>query len=635
MLFGVAIIFGVIFLIFFAIFFKRQSSGNARMREIQDRIKKGSSVFMKQEYKYIAIVVLLIAAVILAVSNFDYKLALFFFLGSLFSSFAGFISMKLAVLANARTAEATRKGVERGMKIAFLSGLCASIFTVLLGLIGIYFLYRLFNDIQLLYSFGFGATLIALFMRVGGGIFTKSADVSADLVGKVEENMPEDDERNPAVIADLVGDNVGDVAGMGSDLFESYVESIIAAMVLAFAISSDVSLPLKIASAGIIASIIGSLMVKGKNVYRAMLASLGLSTIILLVMVFFISGKNFLPILFGLLAGFAVGLNTVYYTSGNRKPSIKIAEAAQRGAALNVLKGISNGMFSALIPVMIIAIVMIASYSVSGLYGIALAAVGMLSIVATTLASTIYGSITDNAAGISEIVKEKSLRKKTERLDEVGNTTAAIGKGFAISSAALTSLALLASYVALTKTNIVDILRVENMAVLFIGVAIPFMFSSITMNAVIGNAERLVEEVRRQLRNRVIRSGKKGPDYERCVRMTTRDSIRKMVFPCFIVIIFTISIGFSFGKTALAGLIVGSVVSSFMLAIFMANSGASLDNAKKYIESGRFGGKESRTHKAAVIGDTVGDVFKDTAGPSLNILIKLIAITSLLFAILF
>ncbi len=632
MIIEISIVIAALFLVIFLFLFRKLPKGDEKMQNVHSLISRGASTFLKLEYTVIFIFVILVS---IAISLFSKTLALFFFLGSLFSSVAGLIAMKTATSANVKTAASASQSIQKGMRTAFLSGLFASVLTMMLGILGIYILYLKSDDANLLYGFGFGATLVALFMRVGGGIYTKSADIAGDLVGKVEKDLPEDDERNPAVIADLVGDNVGDVAGMGSDLFESYVESIIAAMLLAIALKSDILMPLKIASLGLVSSIFGVLAIRGKNIYRAMLNTVILSAAFLIVCVFLISKQEAFPVLAGLVSGVIISASTIYYTANSYRPTISIAESSEKGAAFTILKGISNGMISIVIPVIVVVFAMVFSYNSLGLYGIALAAVGMLGIVGTTLASSIYGSITDNASGIAEITKQSNLRKRTDILDSAGNTTAAIGKGFAIASAGLTALALLASYLVITKTSFVDLMDVKNISVLFIGVAIPFFFCSMAINAVVKVSGNLVNEVRKQFRNKEIAEGKKRPNYEKCISMTTKSAILHMIVPCLLVILVTILVGLIFGKVSLASLILGSTASSFMLAIFMANAGGSYDNAKKYIESGKLGGKGSDAHKSAVIGDTIGDVFKDTAGPSLNIIIKLVAIVSILFAILF
>lgn len=625
----ISILFALAFLIFFSIWITKQSSGDKKMQEVSNIIRRGSLMFLKSEYKILTIFILAISTILLL---FNYKLSIMFFLGSLFSLIIGNVGIRIATKANVKTAEAAKKSLQKGLRTAFYSGLAASTIAMLFGVLGIIFLYSYFKEIQIFYGFVFGASFVALFMRVGGGIFTKSADISADLTGKIEKNLPEDSPRNPAVISDLVGDNVGDVAGMSSDLFESYIGCIIATMVIASSLAIDILTPLKIASIGIIASIFSVIIIKGKNIYNAIIRCFILASLIIAIVSFFFLKSYFYPILLGLVAGLVVGMSVLYYTSASKKPSIKIATAARRGAALNVLRGISNGMISTIIPVLVIAIIIILSYKFSGIYGIAISAVSMLSILGVTLGATIYGSITDNASGISEFCNLKS-RKNTEKLDEVGNTTAAIGKGFTISSAALTVLTLLASFVVITKIDVLDILNVENMAALFIGAALPFLFSAITINAVDSTSQKLIDEVRKQFKDKKILTGKKKPDYNKCIEITTNNSIKKMIVPSIIIILITIIIGLVLGKTALASLIVGSVAASFLLAIFMTNAGGSLDNAKKYVEAGNFGGKGSETHKATVIGDTVGDPLKDTAGPSLNILIKLIAITALVFVL--
>jgi len=453
--------------------------------------------------------------------------------------------------------------------------------------------------------------------------------------GKIEANIPEDDPRNPAVVADLVGDNVGDIAGMGSDLFESFVGGIVSVMALAGAVSGNIELPIIISAIGIFATLIAAFFIRGKNLHTALFKGFAIAALIVVVSAFFLVQRNlFYTILLGLGAGIIIGITTNYYTAMNQSPTRKIAEAAQKGAALDVIQGLSNGMISTVTPVLIVSLAIIFSFKLAGIYGIAIAAVGMLSVIGISLASDIYGSVADNAAGIAELCHLKDAREKAEKLDELGNSTAAIGKGFAISSAALTALALLASYILVAGLNVIDVMKADTISALFIGAVLPFIFCSYMMSSVSTTAQDLVEEVRKQFRNKAVLQGKLEPDYKRCIEITTTSSLKKLIFPSIAAVTIPILVGLLLGKEALGGLLVGSIATSFLLGIFMANSGASMDNAKKYIEMGHFGGKKSETHKAAVVGDTVGDPLKDTAGPSLNILIKLMAITALLLVVL-
>src|SRR3989344_535374 len=643
-----AIIISVLALVFAgftALRIMKKSPGNAKTKELSDIIYKGAMAFLNKEYKVLVIFMAAVALVLwLFIPNTGYKLAISFIIGGIFSALAGNIGMRIATKANARTAWGVKQSVNEGLHIAFSSGAVMGMTVVGLGLLGVAVLYLIFMDPNIIYGFGFGASSIALFARVGGGIYTKAADVGADLVGKVEAGIPEDDPRNPAVIADNVGDNVGDVAGMGADLFESYVNSIIAAMAIGLMLfgPSHVILPLMLAALGIIASMAGIVFVKAndeKQLFSAMNKGLYSSTIIAAVLSFlFIKYQGFdigifYAALAGLIAGVLIGLFTQYYTSNNYKPTQSIAIAAKTGAGTNVIQGLAVGMLSTLIPVVSVSIAVLIAYKFAGLYGIAIAGVGMLATLGFTLAIETYGAVADNAAGISEMANVgKNVREKTELLDAVGNTTAAIGKGFAIGSAALTALALFASFSQITKIDVMSISDPNVIIGLFIGGMLPFLFSSFAMQAVGKAASGIVNEVRRQFKEiKGLMKGKAKPDYNRCIAISTRSALRQMIFPSLLAILSPIIVGYIFGIEALGGLLVGSIVTGFSLAIFMANSGGAWDNAKKYIEAGNFGGKGSDAHKAAVVGDTVGDPFKDTAGPSLNILIKLMSIVAIVF----
>jgi K(+)-stimulated pyrophosphate-energized sodium pump len=565
------------------------------------------------------------------------------------SGLAGQIGMRIATSANVRCAEGVKISLFNGLEVAFNAGLVMGLSVVSLGLIGVSVLYVIFKDPTIIYGFGLGASLVALFARVGGGIYTKAADVGADLVGKIEAGIPEDDPRNPAVIADNVGDNVGDVAGMGADLFESYVDSIIATMMLGAALtywssSQDaVIFPIFIAALGIIASLLGSFIIKlFKNLKPQKILNMGVFAAAGLFVVFtFIANqmlfnnlKMFAVIVIGLAVGLAIGLITEYYTSHEYKPTRELAQSSETGAGTNIIYGLALGMKSTAWPVILVSAAVIASYKIAGLYGVGLSAVGMLSTLGLTLATDSYGPVADNAAGIAEMAEMgEDVREGAEGLDAVGNTTAAVGKGFAIASAALTAVVLAVSYAQQASLKVINILKPETIVGLFIGAMYVFVFSSITMRAVGKAAHGIVEEVRRQFREiKGIMDGTGKPEYDKCVAISTGTALKQMILPSILAVIIPIATGIFLGKSALGGLLIGAVVTGFLMAIMMANAGGAWDNAKKYIETGKFGGKGSETHKAAVVGDTVGDPFKDTSGPSINILIKLMAIVSLIIA---
>ena len=703
-------------------FFKqmmREDEGTPRMREIAAHVRKGAMAYLKQQYKVVLIVFIVLAilfafmAYVLHVQNPWVPFA--FLTGGLFSGLSGFFGMKTATYASARTANAARTGLNRGLKVAFRSGAVMGLTVVGLGLLDIAIWFLILNSVYdgeanalitittTMLTFGMGASTQALFARVGGGIYTKAADVGADLVGKVEANIPEDDPRNPATIADNVGDNVGDVAGMGADLYESYCGSILSTAALgatAFAMNGDMQLnavmaPMIIAAVGIFLSLFGIFLVKTREgaTMKDLLHSLGLGTNIASVLIagasflilYLLGIENWLGVSFsvvtGLAAGVIIGQGTEYYTSHSYKPTQKIAESSQTGAATVIIKGIGTGMISTMIPVVTISVAIMLSFlcangfdmsmsaaSIShGLYGIGIAAVGMLSTLGITLATDAYGPIADNAGGNAEMSElEPEVRKRTDALDALGNTTAATGKGFAIGSAALTALALLASYVEeikiamvravqegerfltaagevfnpenATMSDFMDFFQVNlmNPKVLvgaFIGAMASFLFCGLTMGAVGRAAQSMVEEVRRQFREiKGILEGKATPDYSRCVEISTRSAQREMIFPSLLAILIPIVVGVVLGVGGVLGLLVGGLASGFTLAVFMANSGGAWDNAKKMVEEGNFGGKGSACHKATIVGDTVGDPFKDTSGPSLNILIKLMSMVSIVMA---
>jgi K(+)-stimulated pyrophosphate-energized sodium pump len=653
---------GIISLIvagYLSYFILKKPSGTAKMNAVSQDIYKGAMAFLKEEYKIMGIFIIgVIIALFLSSFYTDLppETAVSFFTGAIFSALAGNIGMRIATHANVRTTEGVKKDIMNGLLTAFSSGAVMGLTVVGLGILGVYVFYVLFHDHSevgsILFGFGFGASSIALFARVGGGIYTKSADVGADLVGKVEAGIPEDDPRNPAVIADSVGDNVGDVAGMGADLFESYVDSIISAVTLAiigislsgFGDNVDIY-PLIIASLGIFSSIAAMIFVRGKNAYTAMRNGLFGSAIIFGVVSFGVtyylldSFSPFYAILVGLIDGLIIGLSTEYFTSDQRRPAQMIAEAAQTGSGTNIIQGMSMGMYSVFIPIIATAVAMVLAYSYADFYGVALAAVGMLSTLGISLATDCYGPVADNAAGIAEMANlGDKVRRDTESLDAVGNTTAAMGKGFAIGSAAITALALIFTFVRTIEEASISLeLNVtipEVMAGLFIGGMLPFLFSALTLGAVGRAAGKMVNEVRRQFQEYGILENKGKPDYEQCVTIATRGALREMILPTLLAVIVPIIVGI-WKIEALIGLLAGATVTGFLLAIFLANAGGAWDNAKKYIEAGHFGGKGSLSHKAAVVGDTVGDPCKDTSGPSLNILIKLMSIVSLVFIPLF
>lgn len=651
----IAGILALLFAFYKASSINKVSPGNDRMKEISTYIQEGAMAFLKREYKSLAIFIVILFIVLTIAPGLGIKTAICFIIGALFSILAGFFGMKVATKANVRTANAAKEyGMTKALNIAFSGGSVMGMCVVGLGILGLGLLYLIFRDANIVTGFSLGASSIALFARVGGGIYTKAADVGADLVGKVEAGIPEDDPRNPAVIADNVGDNVGDVAGMGADLFESYVGAIISAITLGLAAYGEkgVQYALALSSVGIIASIIGVYFVRGdKDPQKALnsgtLASSVITMIAGLLLSMFIldSIKPFIAILSGLVVGLLIAKITEYYTSGDYKPVQRIAKESETGTSTNIIGGLSVGMMSTAAPLVLISIGILVAYFVSGgassaaqgLYGIALSAVGMLSTAGMTIAVDAYGPISDNAGGIAEMCDlPEEVREITDKLDSVGNTTAAIGKGFAIGSAALTALALFASYTQAVGLSAIDLTSPTVIAGVFIGGMLPFLFSAMTMDAVGKAAFSMIEEVRRQFREIPgIMEGKATPEYAKCVDISTKAALKEMIIPGLLAVIAPILIGFILGAEALGGLLAGSLVTGVLLAIFMSNAGGAWDNAKKYIEEGHHGGKGSDAHKAAVTGDTVGDPFKDTSGPSLNILIKLMTIVALVFASLF
>ncbi len=634
-------------------FVSKQDAGTERMKEIAAAINDGAKAFLFAEYKILAIfVVVLFIAIGLGLGS--WITALCFLFGALFSILAGYIGMNVATKANVRTANAARtSGMNKALSIAFSGGSVMGMCVVGLGLLGASVLFLIFEDTSVLFGFSLGASSIALFARVGGGIYTKAADVGADLVGKVEAGIPEDDPRNPAVIADNVGDNVGDVAGMGADLFESYVGAIISAMTLGAVVIAEfgdlsVIFPLVIAACGILASVIATFFVRGKegsNPHKALKMGSYVSALLVVIASIILSKVMLgsygpaIAIVAGLVVGLVIGVVTEVYTSGDYKFVKKIAQQSETGSATTIISGTAVGMMSTWVPVILICVGIFLAYKFAGLYGIALAAVGMLSTTGITVAVDAYGPIADNAGGIAEMSGlDHSVREITDKLDAVGNTTAAMGKGFAIGSAALTALALFVSFTQATGLTADQVALTSPTVVigLLIGGMLPFVFSAMTMDSVSKAAYSMIEEVRRQFREIPgIMEGKAKPDYKTCVAISTTAALKEMLVPGIMAVVAPLAVGLILGSTALAGLLAGSLVSGVMMAMFMSNAGGAWDNAKKYIEEGHHGGKGSDAHKAAVVGDTVGDPFKDTSGPSINILIKLMTVVSTVFAAIF
>lgn len=622
----------------------RHDEGEPGMAEIARAISEGADAFLKSEYKLLLIFIAIVfAGIWLGLGSITTAGA--FLVGALFSVLAGYFGMKVATRANVRTANAARTGgINEALRVAFSGGTVMGMCVVGLGLIGASVLYIITKNSDVLTGFSLGASSVALFARVGGGIYTKAADVGADLVGKVEAGIPEDDPRNPAVIADNVGDNVGDVAGMGADLFESYVGSIVSAIVLgvfSFGATGAVY-PLALSGLGIIASVLGTFFVRGgKNADPMKALKMGSYTSAILVaagsvalsFVCFGSVNTSLAIICGLIVGLAIGFFTEVYTSDKYRFVKSIAKQSTTGSATNIICGLSTGMLSTCVSIILVCLGILGAYKFAGLYGIALAAVGMLSTAGMTVAVDAYGPIADNAGGIAEMAGlEDSVRDITDRLDSVGNTTAAMGKGFAIGSAALTAMALFVSYAQAAELQMIDILDPFVIIGLLLGGMLPFLFSALTMSSVSKAAESMIREVRRQFKEHAgILQGTERPDYRTCVSIAATSALKEMILPGAIAIVAPLLVGFLLGPAALGGLLAGSVVTGVLMAIFMSNSGGAWDNAKKYIEGGNFGGKGSEAHKAAVVGDTVGDPFKDTSGPSINILIKLMTIVSLVF----
>ena len=667
---------GLVFALFSVWYVMRQREGTERMREISSAIKEGALAFLRREYMILAAFVVVVSIILAVIPDLGWRVAVAFIFGAVCSVGAGFAGMSIAIRSNARTAAAASESLNQGLRVSFRAGAVMGMTVVGVGVLGLSILYYAFHNldadvfIKIIPAYGFGASGVALFSRVGGGIFTKAADTGADLVGKVEQNIPEDDPRNAAVIADFVGDNVGDVAGMGADLFESYVESIIATMALftvaiPWLAADKVTawlLPMMVAAGGIVASVIGALMVRVGETPKmeALLAALRrgtfaaaiLTAIFAFLVVWFLAESldPFWAVLSGLVAGVLIGESTNYFTSYAYRPTKSISQASTAGAGSNIVNGFANGLLSILPPfIFVVGALLIANHFAS-FYGVAIAGIGMLSTLGITLATDAYGPVADNSGGIVEMSDlPHEIRERTDALDSLGNTTAATGKGFAIGSAGLTALALLLSYA--VAVNIVSVntqgqvvfdpefieemslLNAPMIAGLFIGIMLPGIFCALTLTSVGRTTGLIVEEVRRQFREiKGIMDGSERPEYGRCVDICTKAALKQMIIPALMAIIVPILIGYILGKFALAGFLMGGIACGFLLAITMANAGGSWDNAKKYIEAGQHGGKGSDAHKAAVVGDTVGDPMKDTSGPSLNIMIKLMAVISLVFA---
>ena len=642
----------LLFALYKARYVSKCEPGNSRMQEIAAAIAEGASAFLRAEYKILAIFIVVLFVLIAIFINIG--TAVCFVIGACFSILAGFFGMRVATKANVRTANAALAGgMNKALSVAFSGGSVMGMCVVGLGLLGASVLFLIFEDTNVLFGFSLGASSIALFARVGGGIYTKAADVGADLVGKVEAGIPEDDPRNPAVIADNVGDNVGDVAGMGADLFESYVGAIISAMTLGAVVIAEfgdlsVIFPLVIAACGILASVIATFFVRGKegsNPHKALKMGSYVSALLVVIASIILSKVMLgsygpaIAIVAGLVVGLVIGIVTEVYTSGDYKFVKKIAQQSETGSATTIISGTAVGMMSTWVPVILICVGIFLAYKFAGLYGIALAAVGMLSTTGITVAVDAYGPIADNAGGIAEMSGlDHSVREITDKLDAVGNTTAAMGKGFAIGSAALTALALFVSFTQATGLTADQVALTSPTVVigLLIGGMLPFVFSAMTMDSVSKAAYSMIEEVRRQFHEIPgIMEGKAKPDYKTCVAISTTAALKEMLVPGIMAVVAPLAVGLILGSTALAGLLAGSLVSGVMMAMFMSNAGGAWDNAKKYIEEGHHGGKGSDAHKAAVVGDTVGDPFKDTSGPSINILIKLMTVVSTVFAAIF
>jgi len=643
----------------------RQSQGSEKIREISAAIKEGALAFLGREYRILAIFVVVVGIVLGVVPNLGWWVTLSFVFGAVCSGLAGLIGMNIAIRANSRTAAAAERSLNQGLRVSFRAGAVMGMCVVSLGILGLSIIYFAFNQsvdfLRIIPGFGFGASSVAIFARVGGGIYTKAADTGADIVGKVEKGIPEDDPRNAAVIADFVGDNVGDVAGMGADLFESYVDSIIATMTLSMVAFSATMLnplvpnietawflPMLVAAGGIIASIIGIFLVRvgEKPEMGALLNALRrgtfsasiLTAIFAFLAVYFLRADLgvFWAILAGLIAGVLIGESTNYFTSYAYKPTLRISEASQTGAGTTIVSGFANGLMSTLPPIILVVIAVVVAHHFADIYGVAIAGIGMLSTLGIQDATDAYGPVADNAGGIVEMSGlPPEIRERTDALDSLGNTTAATGKGFAIGSAALTALALMLSYTQVVGLELagLSLLNPRVIAGLFLGAMLPAIFCAMTLNAVGKTSFSIINEVRRQFREiKGLMEGKAKPEYGKCVDICTASALKQMLAPGLMTVCAPIIVGLILGPQALGGFLMGAIASGFILAVTFANAGGSWDNAKKWIEKGHFGGKGSDSHKAGVVGDTVGDPMKDTAGPSLNIMIKLMSIIALVFA---
>lgn len=643
---------GIIVAILLALKINKIKVIDPKAKEISKYIYDGSMTFLNKQYRILGIFIVAVGGLIAFVPGLGWKTAILFVFGAVISIAAGNIGMRIATSANAKTAEAVKEDIRKGLHIAFFAGSVAGLSVVSLGLLGVIIAFIFFFDAsnpESLFGFAFGASSVALFARVGGGIFTKAADVGADLVGKIEAGIPEDDPRNPATIADNVGDNVGDVAGMSADLYETYVVAIIAATALGglsattFGVNA-VYAPMLLAAMGIIGTLVGNLAIKFFKhpkihiIMNGGIAAANLVTILLSIpVVYYLMPGNFnvfWALVTGLIAGVIISVATEYFTSDRYKPTRKIAEAGRTGAATVIIAGIATGMLSTIFPIAAVSAAILISFKLAGLFGISIAAIGMLASLGITLATDVYGPITDNAAGIAEMAgMGEETRKRAEELDAVGNSTAAIGKGFSVSAAALIALVLLISYAEIVNLQVINILEPNVLVGILIGGLLPFIFAALTMQSVGKAAFAMVEEVRRQFKEIPgILEGTSKPDYEQCISISTDAALKEMMLPGILTIATPIAVGFGLGAEALGGFLAATMTVGFLLAIYMANAGGAWDNAKKYVEAGNLGGKGSEVHKATVIGDTVGDPFKDTSGPGVNIMIKVVATTSVVIA---
>lgn len=649
---GLIALVGIIVAVLLSLRLKKVKVSDPKAAEISKYIHEGSMTFLNKQYQILGVFIAVVAILIAVAPSLGWDTAVLFVMGSVISIAAGNIGMRVATSANAKTAEAVKDSIASGLQTAFFAGSVAGLSVVSLGLLGVLVAYILFfdaTDPESLFGFAFGASSVALFARVGGGIYTKAADVGADLVGKVEAGIPEDDPRNPATIADNVGDNVGDVAGMGADLYETYVVAIISATALAGLQLADfgasaVFVPMLLAAMGILGTLVGNVAIKFFKhpkphiVMNGGIAAANIATIALAIpVIYYLLPGNFnvfWAMLAGLIGGVVISAATEYYTSDRYRPTQKIAEAGQTGAATVIIAGLAGGMISTIIPIITVSAATLISYHLAGLFGISIAAIGMLASLGITLATDVYGPITDNAAGIAEMAgMGEETRKRAELLDAVGNSTAAIGKGFSVSAAALIALVVLISYSEIVHLDVVNILNPNVLVGLFIGGLLPFVFGALTMQSVGKAAFQMVKEVRRQFKEIPgLLDGSGKPDYKSCVAISTQAALKEMMLPGILTIVTPIAVGFGLGKEALGGFLAATMTVGFLMAIYMANTGGSWDNAKKYVEAGNLGGKGGDIHKATVIGDTVGDPFKDTTGPGINIMIKVVATTSVVIA---